>query len=216
MDTATGNVITSVTPRNRAEEFRRFLNLINREVPPELQVHVVLDNASTHKTPAIERWLQRHPRFTFHFTPTYASWMNLVERWFFRTHYQTHTPRHPPISTRTHRLHPPMDRTLEPRPQTLYLAQDRRRNLRQPHPLSTVYSQHRTLGGWCLLQFRRGVHEASLKPPSETPPALPVSPDGQQCPRGPKEGSVLTATGAVLARTPRRTVPYHRSVGACP
>ena len=82
LDTATGKVITAMTSRNRAEEFRRFLNLVNREVPDHLQVHVVLDNASTHKTASIQRWLQRHPRFMFHFTPTYASWMNLVERWF--------------------------------------------------------------------------------------------------------------------------------------
>ena len=82
LDTASGRVITSMTRRNRTEEFRRFLNLINREVPPELDVHVVLDNASPHKTEPIRRWLQRHPRFSFHFTPTYASWMNLVERWF--------------------------------------------------------------------------------------------------------------------------------------
>ena len=82
LDTATGKVITSMTPRNRSEEFRRFLNQINRAVPPDLEVHLILDNASTHKTASIQRWLQRHPRFSFHFTPTYASWMNLVERWF--------------------------------------------------------------------------------------------------------------------------------------
>ena len=82
LDTATGKVITSMTPRNRSEEFRRFLNQINRAVPPDLEVHLILDNASTHKTASIQRRLQRHPRFSFHFTPTYASWMNLVERWF--------------------------------------------------------------------------------------------------------------------------------------
>ena len=82
LDTASGRVITSMTRRNRTHKFQAFLNLINREVPPELDVHVVLDNASPHKTEPIQRWLQRHPRFTFHHTPTYASWMNLVERWF--------------------------------------------------------------------------------------------------------------------------------------
>ncbi len=82
LDTASGRVITSMTRRNRTQEFRKFLNLINREIPPELDVHVVLDNASPHKTEPIGRWLQRNPRFSFHFTPTYASWMNLVERWF--------------------------------------------------------------------------------------------------------------------------------------
>ena len=69
LDTATGKVITSMTPRNRSEEFRRFLNQINREVPPDLEVHLILDNASTHKTASIQRRLRRHPRFAFHFTP---------------------------------------------------------------------------------------------------------------------------------------------------
>jgi len=82
LDVASGQVITNMTARHRAEEFRRFLNIIDKEVPEHLDVHVVLDNVSTHKTPSIQRWLQRHPRFTFHFTPTYSSWMNLVERWF--------------------------------------------------------------------------------------------------------------------------------------
>jgi transposase len=82
LDVASGQVISETTPHHRAEEFRRFLNLIDASVPAELDVHVVLDNSSTHKTPSIQRWLLRHPRFTLHFTPTYSSWLNLVERWF--------------------------------------------------------------------------------------------------------------------------------------
>jgi transposase len=82
LDVASGQVISEMTPRHRAEEFRRFLNLIDASVPAHLDVHVVLDNSSTHKTPSIQRWLLRHPRFTLHFTPTYSSWLNLVERWF--------------------------------------------------------------------------------------------------------------------------------------
>lgn len=82
LDVASGKVIADMTARHRAQEFRKFLNLIDREVPDHLDVHVVLDNVSTHKTPAIQRWLVRHPRFRFHFTPTYSSWLNLVERWF--------------------------------------------------------------------------------------------------------------------------------------
>jgi len=82
LDVASGQVIADMTPRHRAEEFRRFLNLIDASVPAHLDVHVVLDNSSTHKTPSIQRWLMRHPRFTLHFTPTYSSWLNLVERWF--------------------------------------------------------------------------------------------------------------------------------------
>ena len=115
LDTATGRVITSMTRRNRTQEFQKFLNLINREVPPELDVHVVLDNASPHKTEPIQRWLQRHPRFTFHFTPTYASWMNLVERWFSElTTKQIRRGTH--LRSRTHQRHQPMDQTLEPNP----------------------------------------------------------------------------------------------------
>jgi transposase len=82
LDVASGNVIAEMTPRHRAEEFRRFLNLIDKEVPDGLDVHVIVDNNSTHKAPTIQRWLVRHPRFTLHFTPTYSSWLNLVERWF--------------------------------------------------------------------------------------------------------------------------------------
>ncbi len=82
LDVASGHVITDMTERHRAEEFRRFLNLINRSVPDDLEVHLVVDNVSTHKTPEIKRWLLRHPRFTLHFTPTYSSWINLIERWF--------------------------------------------------------------------------------------------------------------------------------------
>jgi transposase len=82
LDVASGNVIADLTTRHRAEEFRRFLNLIDSQVPGHLDVHVIVDNSSTHKTPSIQRWLLRHPRFTLHFTPTYSSWLNLVERWF--------------------------------------------------------------------------------------------------------------------------------------
>jgi transposase len=82
LDVASGQVIADMSPRHRADEFRRFLNLIDSSVPAQLDVHVVLDNSSTHKTPSIQRWLVRHQRFQLHFTPTYSSWLNLVERWF--------------------------------------------------------------------------------------------------------------------------------------
>jgi transposase len=82
LDVASGHVIADMTARHRTAEFQRFLNLIDRSVPEHLDIHVVLDNQSTHKTPSIQRWLLRHPRFTLHFTPTYSSWLNLVERWF--------------------------------------------------------------------------------------------------------------------------------------
>jgi transposase len=82
LDTATGRVITSTHRRHRAKEFRSFLDQIDAEVPEELDVHLVMDNLSTHKSPTITRWFVRHPRFHAHFTPTYASWINQVERWF--------------------------------------------------------------------------------------------------------------------------------------
>jgi transposase len=82
LDIATGKVIGSLHSRHRAIEFKKFLTTVDREVPAELDVHLILDNASTHKTPAIQRWLAAHPRFVLHFTPTSSSWLNLVERWF--------------------------------------------------------------------------------------------------------------------------------------
>src|ERR1700754_1148950 len=82
LDMATGKVIGSLHARHRAIEFKKFLVKLDQQVPADLDVHVVLDNASTHKTPAIKRWLAAHPRFVLHFTPTSSSWLNLVERWF--------------------------------------------------------------------------------------------------------------------------------------
>jgi transposase len=82
LNLATGRVIGELRNRHRAIEFKQFLATLDREVPDELAVHLVLDNSSTHKTPAIKRWLAAHPRFVLHFTPTSSSWLNLVERWF--------------------------------------------------------------------------------------------------------------------------------------
>jgi transposase len=82
LDITTGKVIGSLHARHRAIEFKKFLATLEREVPVELDVHVILDNSSTHKTPAIQKWLLAHPRFVLHFTPTSSSWLNLVERWF--------------------------------------------------------------------------------------------------------------------------------------
>jgi transposase-like protein/transcriptional regulator with XRE-family HTH domain len=79
---ADGRVISSLHRRHRAAEFRKFLARIDKAVAAELDVHLVCDNLSTHKTPAIRDWLARHPRFHLHFTPTGSSWINQVERWF--------------------------------------------------------------------------------------------------------------------------------------
>ena len=82
LDIATGKVIGRCFRRHRAKEFKKFLADIDAAVPQSLDVHVILDNYATHKTPSIQRWLLRHPRFVLHFTPTKGSWLNQVERWF--------------------------------------------------------------------------------------------------------------------------------------
>jgi transposase len=82
LDTKTGEVIGQLRRRHRASEFKAFLKTIDDRIPPDLDVHVICDNYGTHKSPVISRWLRQHPRFHMHFTPTYSSWLNLVERWF--------------------------------------------------------------------------------------------------------------------------------------
>lgn len=82
LDVASGRVIGSLHRRRRAIEFKKFLARIDAEVPADLDVHLICDNLSTHKTPAITAWLAAHPRFHLHFTPTSSSWLNQVERWF--------------------------------------------------------------------------------------------------------------------------------------
>ena len=82
LDVATGEVLGRCFPRHRAVEFRRFLDDIAKAVPEDLDIHLVLDNYGTHKTAMIHDWLAGQPRFHLHFTPTSASWINQVERWF--------------------------------------------------------------------------------------------------------------------------------------
>jgi len=82
LDVLTGKVIGQCLPRHRHTEFVKFLNTIDCEVPKGLQVHMILDNYSTHKHTEVGRWLKRHKRFHLHFTPTSSSWLNQVERWF--------------------------------------------------------------------------------------------------------------------------------------
>ena len=82
LNAVSGEVITQTHARHRHQEFLKFLRTIDREVPDDLAIHLILDNYGTHKTPEVKKWLNKHPRFRLHFTPTYSSWMNLVERWF--------------------------------------------------------------------------------------------------------------------------------------
>lgn len=81
-DIADGTVISELHRRHRATEFKKFLITIDKRVPADLDIHLICDNYATHKTPEIQAWLARHPRFHIHFTPTGSSWLNQVERWF--------------------------------------------------------------------------------------------------------------------------------------
>ena len=82
LDVKTGQVVGETHRRHRSREFRRFLDRLDATIPPTLDVHVVMDNYGTHKTPMIRAWFAKRPRFHAHFTPTYGSWLNLIERWF--------------------------------------------------------------------------------------------------------------------------------------
>jgi transposase len=77
-----GKVIGECLPRHRSKEFVKFLGTIDRNTPAELDLHLIVDNYSTHKSPLVKRWLKRHPRFHLHFIPTSSSWLNMIERWF--------------------------------------------------------------------------------------------------------------------------------------
>jgi transposase len=82
LNAATGKVLSMCTPRHRHQEWLKFLRMIDREVPKHLMVHVIADNYATHKHEKVKQWLARNPRFHMHFTPTSASWLNMVERFF--------------------------------------------------------------------------------------------------------------------------------------
>ena len=149
LDTASGNVITSMTQRHRSEEFRKFLNLIDKEVPSHLDIHVVLDNVSTHKTPAVKRWLVAHPRFKPPLHPHLQLPDEPRRALVLRAHHQMAPTRHPHQRQTPQRLHQRLGRQLEPGPQTLHMAQDRRPDTRQPRLIYPTNSPNRTLGVLC-------------------------------------------------------------------
>ena len=119
LDITTGKVIGSLHARHRAIEFKKFLQTLDREVPAELDVHLILDNSSTHKTPAIQQWLQGPPPVRPALHPDRSSsWLNLVERWFSElTNKKLRRGTHRSVP-RTQQRHPQLDRRLErePRP----------------------------------------------------------------------------------------------------
>jgi transposase len=82
LNAATGEVISQCQPRHRHQEWIKFLRQIDEETPPDMDLHLILDNYSTHKHSKVKNWLRKHPRFHLHFTPTSASWLNMVERFF--------------------------------------------------------------------------------------------------------------------------------------
>ena len=82
LNTLDGTVIGTCMPQHRHQEWIKFLRLIDRETPKDKEIHLIADNYATHKHPEVKAWLERHPRFTVHFTPTSASWLNMVERFF--------------------------------------------------------------------------------------------------------------------------------------
>ena len=145
LDIASGKVIGSLHARHRTVEFKKFLAQIDAAVPPNLDVHLILDNYTTHKTKEVQRWLLAHPRFHLHFTPTGSSWLNLVERWFAELHQQEAQALGPQVSARAQRRHPRLDRALEREPTTLRLDKDRRPDFRQPHTLLPTNHRLRTL-----------------------------------------------------------------------
>ena len=146
LDTRTGKVIGRCHQRHRAVEFRKFLDTIEAEVPADLDVHLIADNYATHKTALIRNWFAKRPRFHMHFTPTSASWLNLVERWFgLLTEKQLRRGVHQSRAELETAIYRYLDRHQR-RPQTFCLDQDRRPNPGQRRPLLPANFEYRTLG----------------------------------------------------------------------
>ena len=125
-NTADGSVISSLHRRHRAVEFKKFLAKIDSEVPEHLDVHLICDNYGTHKSPAIKRWLEQHPRFQMHHTPTYSSWINQVEQLVRVPHPGSPPTLRPPQRAGAGERHPHLGPRMEREPQAVYLDQDRR------------------------------------------------------------------------------------------
>jgi len=125
-NTADGTVISSTHRQHRTIEFKKFLTKIDGQVPVELDVHPICDNYGTHKSPAIKKRLSTHPRFHVHYTPTYLSWINQVERWFAYLTGRPTAPQRPPKRSGPGERHPRLGQRMERQPETLRLDQDRR------------------------------------------------------------------------------------------
>ena len=145
LNVQSGEVIGSLHQRHRALEFLKFLKTIDQNVPGDLDVHLVLDNASSHKTPKVQRWLAAHTRFHLHFTPTSRLVDQPRRAMVRRAHHQTAASRCAPLRPRAEHRHPPMDRDLEREPAPLRLDQDRRADPRRNQPLLPTNQPDRTL-----------------------------------------------------------------------
>ena len=141
LDVTAGTVIGRCFPRHRAAEFRRFLDEIDASVPPDLDVHLVMDNSATHKTKLIRDWLAKRPRYHVHFTPTSASWINQVERLFAPADRARAPPRRPPLRRRPRARHPRLHRRHQRRPEALPLDQVGRRHPRQRQALLPAHAR---------------------------------------------------------------------------
>ena len=138
LDTRTGKVIGRCHQRHRAVEFRKFLDTIEAEVPADLDVHLIADNYATHKTALIRNWFAKRPRFHMHFTPTSASWLNLVERWFgLLTEKQ--------LRRGVHQSRAELETAIYRYLDVICLDQDRRPNPGQRRPLLPANFEYRTL-----------------------------------------------------------------------
>ena len=119
LNVLTGMVIGQCLPRHRHREFLKFLRTIDREVPKGLQIHLILDNYATHRHADVQRWLDAHPRFHLHFTPTSSSWLNQVERWFRELTDKALRRGAFGLGARPDRRDPGLHRRPQQRPQTL-------------------------------------------------------------------------------------------------
>jgi len=135
LDIGSGKVIGSLHARHRAIEFKKFLQRLDCEIPTELEVHLILDNASTHKTPAITRWLAAHPRFRLALHADLQLLAQPRRALVRRADDEKAPPRQPPLRPRTQHRHPRLDHHLERQPTPIRLDEDRRRNPRIDRPL---------------------------------------------------------------------------------
>ena len=121
LNVADGTVISHCDQRHRHQEWLRFLRTVDQQTPPDLDLHLIVDNYATHKHARVQGWLAKHPRFHIHFIPTSSSWLNLVESFFAKITSQDDPPRNLPLRRRPHRRHRCLHRPSQRGPETLRL-----------------------------------------------------------------------------------------------